>query len=367
MTRCPSCNATAAADARFCSKCGARLSQELLLRADQPAATSAAPEAPNIRDDNPMIRLGSASSAPTMRLPESAPTAQRPDEPSAPAGDQQALSSWRPSAAAGYAAPTAAYPLPQTTRLQPGAPVRNRPWLIIGLLAGLGLMTIVALVLGFALIMRDNRVAGLPIAAAAPTVRATPPSATEAAVAARDATLLRDTFDSAGESSLTEGENDTVTYAFVDGTYAITLKQPDYIVWSPFEGSYDDASAEVDVTLAGAKENAAGLIFRYQDDQNFYTFLISSDERYELELYHQDTLTTLIDWTESSAIKRPGVANHLRVETMGDRIRLFVNNKLLDEISDDSFGKGQMALAATTFGKSNVTVAFDNLVVRGAK
>jgi len=250
----------------------------------------------------------------------------------------------------------------------------SRLSLMIGLLAGLGLMTIVALVLGFALITRDNRAAASTAAVAEPTTPATTtprataaPRTTVAAIAAFDTTLLHDTFDRADDSSLIEGENDTVGYAFVNGTYAITLKQPNYIVWSPFEGSYTNASVEVDVTLAGSKANAAGLIFRYQDDQNFYTFLISNDERYELELYHQDTLTTLIDWTESSAIKRPGVANHLRVETTGDRIRLFVNNKLLDEISDDSFGKGQMALAATTFGTSNVTVAFDNLVVRGAK
>ncbi len=341
MPRCPSCADTVAADARFCSNCGARLTQD--------AAAPRADSAPHGPDDRRTITLPAPGVAPTARLPEL--------PASGPAGDTR---------------PTAAYPIPQISQpQQPGA--RSNLWLVLGLVAALGLVTLVALVLGVALLIRENSAAGQSAAVAAPTARATTtPRATAApqptaGLAAFDTVLLHDTFDRAGGSSLTEDDTDTVSYAFVDGAYAITLKQPNYIVWSPFAGVYDTASAQVDATLDTTKENAAGLVFRYQDEQNFYVFLIASDQSYDLELYKQDKLTTLIDWTESETIKRAGEPNRLRVEMTGDLIRLFVNDRLLDEISDDTFSKGQMALAATTFDKGNATATFDNLVVRGSK
>jgi hypothetical protein len=75
----------------------------------------------------------------------------------------------------------------------------------------------------------------------------------------------------------------------------------------------------------------------------------------------------LIDWTESSAIKAAGETNKLRVETNGDTIRLYANDKLLDEISDSTISRGKAALVVNTFDDPNVTVKFDNLVVQGVK
>jgi len=60
-----------------------------------------------------------------------------------------------------------------------------------------------------------------------------------------------------------------------------------------------------------------------------------------------------------------GELNTLRVETSGDTIRLYVNDELLDELSDSTIANGKAALVVNTFDDPNVTVTFDNLVVRG--
>jgi hypothetical protein len=112
-------------------------------------------------------------------------------------------------------------------------------------------------------------------------------------------------------------------------------------------------------------ESAAGVLFRYQDEDNFYYYRISPDGSYSLVLYHAGERQVLIDWTEAPEIKSRNQVNHLRVEAVGDRIRMFVNDKLLAEVSDDTFAKGEIALAVSTFEKGGATFKFDNLLVRG--
>ena len=70
-------------------------------------------------------------------------------------------------------------------------------------------------------------------------------------------------------------------------------------------------------------------------------------------------------WSAEPAIEGQGQLNRLRVETEGDRIRLYVNDKLLDEVSDDTFTEGSNALAVNTFDEGDAAFLFDNLVVRG--
>ena len=153
----------------------------------------------------------------------------------------------------------------------------------------------------------------------------------------------------------------------VDGAYQITVTKPKLLSWATMKGDYGDASISVDATINGPTASAAGLIFHYQDDKNFYIYSVDGEGRYELDVYKNDKPITLVDWTESSAIKPMGERNTLRVETSGDTIRLYANDKLLDEVSDSTIANGKAALVVNTFDEPNVTVKFDNLVVRGLK
>ncbi len=179
--------------------------------------------------------------------------------------------------------------------------------------------------------------------------------------------LLRDDFENPSNSSFDEGETDNAIYKFVDGTYTVQCKQPKLILWQTVRGDYGNAAFSVDTTLDGPQDSATGLIFHYQDDKNFYIFTVAGDSSYSLDMYKDDQLTKLIDWTNSPIINGPGQLNSLRVETEGDTIRLFANDKLLDEISDATFTRGKTAIAVNTFDDPNLTVTFDNLVIQAIK
>jgi len=178
--------------------------------------------------------------------------------------------------------------------------------------------------------------------------------------------LFADNFDNPRRSMLVADQNDAATYTFIGGAYAIAIGPPKHLAWSNFQGSYRDVDIEADIVLdESAEESAAGIAFRYVDGDNFYLYRVSASGSYNLTLYYQGRQQALIDWTESPAINGRGKPNKLRVEALGDHIRLFVNGTLLDEISDSSLAEGGIALAATTFDTGDVTFLFDNVVVRG--
>jgi hypothetical protein len=287
----------------------------------------------------------------------------------------------------------------------PGAPVMPPPaprsgggvWKVLAIIAGIGVLACAALAIGAYLFLQQvsRQVggasgsvlatvnAGLETVAAAPSLQplatlessiATPkpgasavPRPTASAGNGVGSVLFRDNFDDPKSSDFTEENNDTAIYKFVDGTYAITVKKAKFLSWATMNGTYTNASIAVDANIDGSKTSAAGLIFHYQDDKNFYIFTVDGEGRYELDVYKDDQPTTLVDWTESSAIKAAGETNKLRVETNGDTIRLYANDKLLDEVSDNSISRGKAALVVNTFDDPNVTVKFDNLIVQAVK
>jgi hypothetical protein len=389
MPQCPTCHAENAAEARFCGECGTRLAPTTPAIPQQltpPVHTTEGPPYPTGKET---VVLRTPDFAPTERPPERQPpaTPQPATDATIIAGVPAPPASAPTAQASAATTPTAAFPAPQmgdpgylSSTLPPLEFVAPQPpskssggriWLLIALIALLGLGIVAAIIVGVTLIarsvgapaLRPTSVAGgglarLPTAAPRPT----------AASAGFGNILLKDNFDNPKSSSLTEDKTDNATYSFVDGAYAINLQTPKYLVWSPLDGSYGDMAIEVDTALdKGPSESAAGLIFRFQDEDNFYFFSVSGEGSYSLDLYKKNDRKTLIDWTDSPAIKGQGKVNHLRVETEGDRIRLFVNDTLLDEISDDSFRKGQVALAVNTFNKGGATFTFDNLIVRGSK
>ncbi|QLQ08569.1 MAG: hypothetical protein HZY76_23020 [Anaerolineae bacterium] len=59
-----------------------------------------------------------------------------------------------------------------------------------------------------------------------------------------------------------------------------------------------DFYLEMDTThLAGAVDNLFGVIFRLQDDANFYLAVVSSDGQFTLGKYVDDSFATLARWT----------------------------------------------------------------------
>lgn len=407
MSQCPNCNAENTPDARFCAECGTRL--------DPPADPKHQPSAPGRTTGKETVVLR----APDLAPPEPVHDQTAPARPftdativtgsSAPASTDKTILAGLPSVpgagtpAGASSAPTSAFPAPSQSQApasptvppgafpprQPASRSGGRLWLIIALVALLGLGMIGTLVAGIVLFTRSTTpttgtptpsagggLARLPTAGTRPTTPPKPttkprPTAAPKPTAvptpsSQGSVLIEDDFDNPKSSELTEETSDNATYTFADGAYAITVKTPKYIVWSSYDGNHGDVDIQVDSTLDnGPLDSAAGVLFRYQDDDNFYYYRVSSDGSYNLTLYKSGERQVLVDWTEAPEIKGRRQVNHLGVEAVGDHIRLFVNDTLLAEVSDDTFAKGQIALAVSTFDEGGATFKFDNLVVRG--
>ena len=387
MLTCPNCNNEVKPEERFCGNCGARLT----------------PQTPPADAAQPPRTIGKE----TVVLPAIDPSSMPREPASRPSQDATIVAGptqTPPSGPGAYSVPPSMpttpasvppggmYPnssLPADLGVAPPAKKSGgNVWKVLGIIAGIGLLACVALSVGVYLMVVRPAInggqnllatanAGLSTAVSDPTLQAISSFPTDAplsdatpepvaASSGSGAVLYKQTFDKAG-SDFDENDTENATYTFVDGSYSVSAKNPNLIVWQKIKGDYGNAAISLDTTIDGPQESAAGLVFRYQDDKNFYLFTITGDGRYGLDMYKDDELTTLIDWTESSAINAAGELNNLRVETLGDTIRLFANDQLLDEISDGTFKRGKTAIALNTFDDPKLTVIFDNLEIRSLK
>lgn len=167
---------------------------------------------------------------------------------------------------------------------------------------------------------------------------------------------------------LVEGD-DAGRTAVLNEQLIITVEEPNLLQYTTLsEPIFADFVLEVDVTqLAGDLESSYGLLFRMQNPGQFYRFDITGSGLYVMERHNGDGTWTrfLDDWVESAAIKQGlTVTNRLKVVAQGPLLSFYVNDQLLQQVNDGSFAAGQIALAAGTFGRGGLEVAFDNLVVR---
>jgi hypothetical protein len=73
---------------------------------------------------------------------------------------------------------------------------------------------------------------------------------------------------------------------YENGQYRIFVDQAQHDYWANPGQSFTDVQVEADATkIGGPDDNDFGLICRYQDVENFYAFLISSDGFYAIMKY----------------------------------------------------------------------------------
>lgn len=134
------------------------------------------------------------------------------------------------------------------------------------------------------------------------------------------------------------------------------------------EPTFTDFVLEVDARpLAGDPANSYGVLFRMQDTARFYRFELTGNGAYIFERRNGDgTWTRFVDdWTPHPAIlSGSNVVNRIRIEAVGPNLAVYVNDTLVQQVTDATYAAGQIALDAGTFGDPTMQVAFDNVVVR---
>ncbi len=157
---------------------------------------------------------------------------------------------------------------------------------------------------------------------------------------------------------------DTSTY-FKAGRLHVSVNDVNTIAWSQGSTTVGDFYAEVDTLhWEGPLNNQLGIIFRYVDADNFYFFAIGNDGYYSLQKLENNEWSMLVDWTESATITvGEGETNTLGLLVEGNAMALLINDYIVEEVTDDTFVGGTLALTAGAFDEPPVDIAFDDFAV----
>ena len=181
--------------------------------------------------------------------------------------------------------------------------------------------------------------------------------------------LYSDDFSDLDSGWGTKADEKRETY-YANGEYVILVKGENWAGWTWGSGdTFSDFTLEADARLVEGPESARfGLIFRHEDNDNFYYFYINGQGKYRVGKQQDEEWQSVGDvkWTPSPHIKTEGATNHLKVVGFGAKFSFYVNGRHLTTVRDDAFDEGKVGLIAETVEGSNpIKVAFDNLRVYG--
>ncbi len=152
-------------------------------------------------------------------------------------------------------------------------------------------------------------------------------------------------------------ENGNMILTPASGTYAWVANSA---------GLYDDADMCVTVTTLTSVEPTdakAGLIFWYEDVNNFYVFEIAPNGRASVWRRQRGKWLAQVKWTDAqSANKGDGAINELRVTTVGSDATFYVNGTEFKKVSGSPPDKGQqVGLFAASPEQGAASFAFEDL------
>jgi predicted Zn-dependent protease len=147
------------------------------------------------------------------------------------------------------------------------------------------------------------------------------------------------------------------------GGYVLTLEKESLFAWeAPREDlPLSDFILEADVEIDPSNgHSAAGVLFRRVDDENFYSFLLSSRGNFRVDLLFNNHPLRLIEWTRTpepdperhhgNAAGRPGGGSRLiRVIGHGSRFSFQIDDEWVAELEDEMLPAGGIGFAAQSF------------------
>jgi hypothetical protein len=179
---------------------------------------------------------------------------------------------------------------------------------------------------------------------------------------------IEDSFEEDSGAWETGYTGDTSTY-FRAGQLHIAVDVEDTVLWSNSSTTGGDFYLEVETQQRdGPLDNQFGVVFRASSDEDsgnsYYLFSASSDGFYSFKKLVNNEWESLVEWTESDVIETGEESeNLLGVLAEGNSFTLLINDYILEQVEDDSFAEGTLALAAGAFDEAGVDVAFDNFAV----
>lgn len=160
-----------------------------------------------------------------------------------------------------------------------------------------------------------------------------------------------------------------------DGQYIITNTLRDTATTSLFNPEhyrYRDVQITMDATLTedSAPSSAYGIVFRYQDPDNYNVFAVDGEARFSLWTRENGIWRELRDagenWTLIDAALPRGQQNKLTIIVFRNLLVGYINSQLVVRLQEDTFSEGAIGIytASPTTGTSTVIVD-SVLIARG--
>jgi tetratricopeptide (TPR) repeat protein len=165
-----------------------------------------------------------------------------------------------------------------------------------------------------------------------------------------------------------EGEGYSARYAKASAegsSLELELERPDLFAWTeaPLYRHSDFAVEGEFAAASGLPHSACGFLFRYQDEANFYSVLVSNRGFFRLDVVFNGSPRPLVAWTELPPRLSPadpaspggGEGFSLRVIARGGHFTIVVDDEWVAEAADETFGRGHIAFAAQNYGEGGGT------------
>jgi S1-C subfamily serine protease len=211
--------------------------------------------------------------------------------------------------------------------------------------------------------------AGSPPTKIAPSSPTVPPTAVRTTTA-----QVRYSDDFGGASCSWEGgSSGNADIGCVDGHFQFKMANPRGFWFSRPKGGSPAAGAHETVAIGGqvmqtegSTKVLYGFVFRYQDTEHFYVFVISSDGKYEVQKQNAGKRDYLVGPKESPRLKTGlGSTNSLTVATSKSTIVVYINGEVVETLLDSTSTSGQIGMTAGARENDSTpgTVLFDNVAV----
>lgn len=181
----------------------------------------------------------------------------------------------------------------------------------------------------------------------------------------QDRVLFSDDFSVQSDRwNVGEGRSGTARYAGETMLVRSVTASPKSI-FVDYDRIFTDHVIQVETTLVGGTDDNWQTVGCRMTSTGYYDLGISADGYFLLDVWVDGSrLNKSLGPTRSQHIRLGrNVVNVLRVECVGNTLRLSVNGHVLAEINDDNHPRGKIALSVDAIGGSYSEVAFDNLVV----
>ncbi|MEL6306489.1 MAG: serine/threonine-protein kinase [Chloroflexota bacterium] len=164
-----------------------------------------------------------------------------------------------------------------------------------------------------------------------------------------------------------------------DGAYRISTDERDLATTSLLDPEfiYEDVHIVLEGTLledSASPASAFGIIFRYQDNENYNVFAIDGRGRYSVWKLENDVwceLRTACNggdatdvWEQNEAIQRIGQSNTIDFLLADDTLLVTVNDEFVTFLDESTFGPGPIGIYMATTSQGGATALIENIDIQ---